>query len=173
MRLFCAVGLVALVFMAVGCGESNETTSSETTPREEPVETEPVAAEGAAWAGLRSAAGGQADRLVIPSGPVPEKVLVRRLHPGHGPALEEYDVFNANWVYFDYETGKKKQDSDSSPREDLTYSPGYILRAWWPGLHGMRVGERRELIVPSNWAYETNSRVYLVELVAIKGRNEP
>lgn len=36
------------------------------------------------------------------------------------------------------------------------------------GLEGMRVGGRRELIVPSRFAYDSGARIYLVELLKIK-----
>jgi len=163
MRLFyaCAFAAIAL-FAAAGCGSSPEATVEET------VDAGPVAAASGAWDRMREAAGPDSDRLLIPEGPEPEKVLVRRLHSGHGPALQEDDVYNASWVYFDYTTGKLRQDSDDSAPEYFTYTPGTTIKAWWPGLQEMRVGERRELVVPSDWAYKSGARVYLVELNLIK-----
>lgn len=160
----------AIALIAVGCGGSTETTAGG-EPAE--VETGEIAAPADAWAALEREAEPDADRLIIPEGPVPEKVLIRRLHPGQGPPIEEYDRYHADWITFDYESGKIEQDSRDSAPERFTYTPGTTVKAWWPGLQGMRIGERRELVVPADWAWGTNSRVYLVELTEIKRRSSP
>ena len=45
---------------------------------------------------------------------------------------------------------------------------GEVRDGWETGLKGMRVGGRRELILPSMLAYGTGALIYIVELLAIE-----
>jgi hypothetical protein len=172
MRLLCALVLAALVLQVAGCGESSEATEQEapaSTPQtEETAELRPIAARSGGWRELRRAVGPRAHRLIIPHGQPPEKVTVRRLRPGRGPVLQEDDTFHADYVYFDYETGEAREESEKDSRAAYFYTPGAMVEAWWSGLRDMRVGEQREIIAPSHSVYGLPPRVYLVELTEIE-----
>lgn len=43
-----------------------------------------------------------------------------------------------------------------------------MMQGWKIGLRGMRVGEQREFILPSRFAYGTDAVVYVVELLSIE-----
>lgn len=51
---------------------------------------------------------------------------------------------------------------------EIDFGPGLEVEGWEKGMIGMRVGGRRELIVPSKMAYGTGALVYVVDLLRVK-----
>ena len=103
----------------------------------------------------------------MPTGPPPDEVVIEDIREGEGAELEMYRKFTLNYVNFDYETGEQREKV-WSPRS-LTWDWGYeqLVDGLEIGLEGMRVGGLRELIVPSDLAYNDGARVYLVELLKV------
>jgi len=102
---------------------------------------------------------------VFPKGPPPENVVTKDLRVGRGPKLHWGDPFVMNYVGFDYqthETFQRQWGGDQSMH--WTYGKE-MVQAFVRGLQGMRVGGRREIIAPSNMAYNSGAVIYLVELI--------
>lgn len=190
MRRISVIVALVLALAAVGCGgsESSEVTkesSAETTAASpKPLFAREMRAEGKEWlraaaaatpekrsiprwAGLEKAAGPQAGRVVLPHGPPPEEVVIKDLRVGKGPKLEPGDIFGADYTSFDYRTGQQEQRSSNGSAALFFYGVGELVKAWEPGLKGMRAGGVREMIVPGSWAYGSPV-VYVLRLVTVE-----
>lgn len=103
---------------------------------------------------------------MVPSGPPPKKMVIEELKKGHGASIKAGQQFTANFVGVNYKTGKPfETDWEPSPFS-WHFGTHEMVRGLEVGLRGMRVGERRKLIVPSHLAYGRGALVYLVELLA-------
>jgi len=111
------------------------------------------------WGPLKKAASAP-QRVLIPSDPSPKKVVVRDLKVGQGHTLRYGDSFVVKYVAFSL-TGEELE------RQDLSWElgPGRVIKGWVIGLPGMRVGGRRELVIPSRLAYHDGDRIYVIELL--------
>lgn len=87
-------------------------------------------------------------------GPAPKRLVIREIVKGTGPKAKSGDVLTVNYVGALYSNGKV---FDSSWRRDETFTfplgRREVIEGWERGLTGMRVGGRRELIIPSVLAY--------------------
>src|SRR6187402_1186357 len=85
--------------------------------------------------------------VVVPSEPPPSELVVNVLDEGDGPALEKGDKFVIQFVGVNYETGKPFE-THWGKKSTFYYYDDELIEAWETGLEGMKVGERRELVVP-------------------------
>ena len=63
--------------------------------------------------------------------------------------LNTVEVNYTGWLYVN---GKRGQQFDSGPFK-LTLGQGMVIKGWDEGLQGMRVGGKRELIIPPDLGY--------------------
>jgi peptidylprolyl isomerase len=92
--------------------------------------------------------------VTVPSTAPPSKLVTKDLIPGTGTAASAGKTVTVNYVGVLYKTGK---EFDSSWRRNQPFttplSPGSVIPGWVEGLSGMKVGGRRELIVPPSLGY--------------------
>jgi peptidylprolyl isomerase len=122
----------------------------------------------------------------LPQGGVPKKLVVKRLRPGWGVEAGKGDdlftMFTAEFA----ETGKQLESTWEPGRSPFSFHLGReeTNPGWEKGLRGMKVGERRELIVPPGMASRfatlpsRDTLAYVIELIAVRppqldGRHEP
>jgi peptidylprolyl isomerase len=104
--------------------------------------------------------------VIAHHGPVPKKLIVKDLRPGTGAVLKKGKTMHVKYKSFDYRTARRYEDWWSEPF--ITgFGKGESLGAWETGLKGMRVGGRRELIVPPKQAYFHVPVIYVLELVSV------
>lgn len=166
MKKLLVFGLLVLISLQLaGCGSSDEAGSSakpQSGPAaEEPANPPPERADPRDWASLKRVAGRYSDRLLIPSGPSPKRVVTRDLKVGSGPVLQAGDSFLVRYVSWVYGEGWISENYWRPPVEK-TWGKGIQIDGWEVGLKGMRLGGMRELIVPAPMAYGINTRVYIV-----------
>lgn len=190
MKIFIAALLLALALVAGGCGSSGETSSTpeETAaaqtkappaeeaepPAEELSEFEKTPAEEAQlkkeyanlgrWKTLKKAAGDKAGDLIIPVGPPPEKLLIRDLREGHGTKLDKHDQYQLEYLGFDYSSGELVENSWRDEGIWWVFGTGEANDARELGMRGMRVGDVRELVVPTSISHDNDAAVYLFRL---------
>lgn len=104
----------------------------------------------------------------VPSGPPPKEVLIKDVKVGRGVEIEPRNRFTTAYVALDYQSGDPVEDYWQSESFNWCWRTGELTKGWEIGLEGMRVGGRRELIVPSNLAYESGARVYMIELLSVE-----
>jgi len=105
--------------------------------------------------------------VIAHGGPVPKRLIVRDLRPGSGAVLKKGAIGTFKYKSFDYRTGRRYEDWWRSPFH-TGFGKGESLGAWETGLKGMRVGGRRELIVPPAQAYTHVPVIYVIELASVR-----
>lgn len=131
------VSLCALLAFA-GCGGSSDssTGSSESTAAttESAAKTKPT--------------------VTVPPGPPPPKVAIKELEKGSGAEAKSGDEVTVQYVGVDFKNGKEF-DSSWSRNEPFSFKlgAGEVIPGWDLGVKGMKVGGRRELVIPPQFAY--------------------
>jgi peptidylprolyl isomerase len=117
-------------------------------------------------------------KVVVPKGPPPKKLVVKDLEEGSGAEAKAYDLITVQYVGVDYKSGREF-DSSWSGGEPFSFTLGgdEVIKGWDRGLKGMKVGGRRELIIPPALAYgeagtgsipPNETLVFVVDLVSIQ-----
>ena len=92
--------------------------------------------------------------VVVPTGPAPTKLIVRDLVVGTGQTAKKGDTVTVNYVGVLFKTGKEFDSSWSRNQPFTTaLSTGSVIPGWVQGIPGMKVGGRRELIIPPSLGY--------------------
>lgn len=118
------------------------------------------------WTRLERAAGNESGRLIIPSGPLPKKLVVRELRAGKGRLLEPKHLVWFRYVALNFATGEVSHQAWRPPF-NASYRNGELADAVEIGMQGMRVGGVRELIAPSRLVYGGAPLVYLIKLIRV------
>jgi peptidylprolyl isomerase len=117
-------------------------------------------------------------KVTPPSGPAPKKLETKELIAGTGAEAKKGDKVTVNYVGVLYKGGKEFDASwKRSETFPFTLGEGQVIKGWDQGIVGMKVGGRRELIIPSELAYgKTGSPptippnaplVFVVDLLAV------
>lgn len=122
-------------------------------------------------------------KVATPADPPPEDLVVRSLIDGTGPEARDGDVLTVQYVGIYYDgrpftnSWKRGQQFDFElGAEEVAINPG-----WEEGLQGMRVGERRELVIPPKLQQRGGARpdakpsdtlIYVIDLLGITDPEE-
>ncbi|MDX6602940.1 MAG: hypothetical protein QOF13_2142 [Solirubrobacterales bacterium] len=157
MKIFVPVVVVCLALASAGCAGDGSAGSK--AARSSSGATDVAATE--------SSGSDEAPKVTVPKGPPPEKLVVNDLEQGSGAALSgPDDEIVLNYVGVDYKTGKVFESTwDQGEPAKLRFGGGELIEGWEQGLAGMRVGGRRELIIPSKLAYGKGALIFVVELL--------
>ncbi len=113
-----------------------------------------------------------------PSGPAPKTLVTKELIVGTGPEAKAGDSVTVNYVGVLYKGGKPF-DASWNRHEPFTFTlgKGQVIKGWDQGVAGMKVGGRRELIIPSELGYgatgsppkipPNSALVFVVDLLAV------
>jgi len=93
-------------------------------------------------------------KVTAPSGAAPTKLVVKDLVKGTGPEAKLGQPVTVNYVGVLFHGGKEF-DASWKRSEPFTFmlGRGQVIPGWDQGVAGMRVGGRRELIIPAELAY--------------------
>jgi peptidylprolyl isomerase len=92
--------------------------------------------------------------VTVPAGPAPTHLVTKDLVTGTGQTATAGATVTVNYVGVLYKTGKEFDSSWSRNQPFTTaLTSGSVIPGWVQGIPGMRVGGRRELIIPANLAY--------------------
>jgi peptidylprolyl isomerase len=117
--------------------------------------------------------------VTVPNGPPPKQLVENDLVAGNGAAVKNGDEVTAHYVGYGYQRGKQF-DASWDRGEPITFpiGAGAVIKGWDQGLRGMKVGGRRELIIPPSLAYgpagsppaigPNETLIFVVDLVGIK-----
>jgi len=141
---------------------STTTTSSTTTPNVPTPTSGPLATE---------------PKITVPKGAAPKSLQTKDLIKGTGAAAAVGDTVSVNYVGALYSNGTVfdaswlRHQVFSTPLE-----PTSVIQGWVDGIAGMKVGGRRELIIPPALGYGKNGTsgipgnatlIFVVDLLAV------
>jgi peptidylprolyl isomerase len=168
--LISTFALCALLAVA-GCGSSGDSSSSST---ESTGSTSTSAEESTTPATKKTK-----PQVTVPKGAPPKQLVVKELEEGTGAEAKAGDEVTVQYVGVDYKSGKEF-DSSWSRHEPFAFQlgVGQVIPGWDQGIEGMKVGGRRELIIPPELAYgeagsppaigPNETLVFVVDLLAVK-----
>jgi peptidylprolyl isomerase len=116
-------------------------------------------------------------KVEVPQGPPPKKLVVNDIEEGTGPVAKKGDEVTVHYVGVDYKTGKQF-DASWDREETFTFIVGgrLVIKGWDQGVEGMKVGGRRELVVPPEFGYGSqqvgtikpnSTLVFVIDLLAV------
>lgn len=157
MRLLVAIVVCCCAVAALGCGGGDGGGTTTGTISEDP-----------RFGTISGGEGQQPPKIEPPDRPPPKQPLVRDLEVGSGPVAHRDDVVEVHYIGVNYATGEQQYRHwpPEAPLEVSLDAPG-DGEAWKDGIVGMRVGGRRELIIPSRLLYRTGTVDYVVELAKV------
>jgi peptidylprolyl isomerase len=169
-RLLALTLTAGLAIAAAGCGSSDDNSTSSSAASSD---TSSTAATQPATAQPRPK-----PKVTVPSGQPPKKLIVKDLIKGTGPAAKSGDPITVNYIGVNYANGKPFDNSyDRGQPFPFQLGGGQVITGWDNGLVGMRVGGRRQLIIPPSQGYGPQGQppvikpnetlVFVVDLLSI------
>jgi peptidylprolyl isomerase len=85
-------------------------------------------------------------------GPAPTELVITDIIVGDGPEALPGSTVVVHYVGVDFETGEQF-DSSWDRNESISFPLQGLIAGWQEGIPGMKVGGRRQLIIPPAMAY--------------------
>jgi peptidylprolyl isomerase len=112
------------------------------------------------------------------TGKAPTTLVVRDIKKGTGALVKNGQTLTMNYVGVSCSTGKAF-DASYPRKQPFTFKigAGQVIKGWDQGILGMRVGGRRELVIPASLGYgptgsgsikPNETLIFVVDLVAAK-----
>lgn len=93
-------------------------------------------------------------KVVPPTGPPPKKLVIKDLIKGTGPVAKASSTVTVQYVGVLYANGTQFDASwNDGAGKPVTFPLSGVIKGWQEGIPGMRVGGRRELIIPPSLGY--------------------
>jgi peptidylprolyl isomerase len=93
-------------------------------------------------------------KVAIPSGAPPKTLEIKDLIKGTGPAATASSTVTVQYVGVLYKGGKQFDASwNDGSGQPVQLPLSGVIKGWQEGIPGMRVGGRRELIIPASLGY--------------------
>jgi hypothetical protein len=100
---------------------------------------------------------GKAPTVTVPTGAAPTVMELSNLITGHGAVARQNDTVEMQYVLATYSTRKVVQSSWTSSAFTTTLTDTSVIPGFFDGVVGMRVGGRRELVIPPSLGYGDES----------------
>jgi peptidylprolyl isomerase len=174
-KLLLIVGVCLALLIVAGCGSDDSSTTSSSSGSTE----ESSAPEEAESSEAESTKKKTKPKVTVPKGAPPKQLVTKDLEEGSGAEAKAGDEVTVQYVGVNYKTGKEF-DSSWSRSEPFTFplGEGFVIPGWDEGVAGMKVGGRRELIIPPELGYGSTGSppaippnetlVFVVDLEAVE-----
>jgi peptidylprolyl isomerase len=118
-------------------------------------------------------------KITVPSGAAPKTLVSKDIITGTGAAAKDGDEISVDYVGATYSNGKVFSASWSNGKGlgfPFQLGAGTVIPGWEEGIVGMRVGGRRELIIPPSLAYGSVARtgipanstlIFIIDLIGV------
>jgi FKBP-type peptidyl-prolyl cis-trans isomerase len=123
--------------------------------------------------------GGMTDRTKpefdAPSVPAPADLVIRDIIEGDGAEAKPGDTVTVHYAGVEFDSGEEF-DSSWGRGETIQFPLRGLIQGWQDGIPGMKVGGRRELIIPPHLAYgpvggghflSGKTLIFIIDLVAV------
>lgn len=109
-------------------------------------------------------------------GPAPQELVITDLVEGSGAEAKPGDTVDVHYVGVEFDTGEQF-DASWDRGESITFPLAGLIAGWQEGIPGMRVGGRRQLVIPPELAYgpeggghrlSGKTLVFVIDLLAVK-----
>jgi peptidylprolyl isomerase len=153
-RTFAGLALLAAAGLIAGCGGSSSESSIGVGVENKSDESLAKSTETAVAKTPTSGPLATEPKVTPPSGSAPTKLVSKDLITGTGTEAKSGDTVTVNYVGVLYKGGKEF-DASWKRKEPFQFKlgEGQVIKGWDQGVVGMKVGGRRELIIPSELAY--------------------
>jgi peptidylprolyl isomerase len=174
MRRYLVILPVLLAVLALSaCGGGSK--SDETAARPTATPTDPPPGKVT----VTGALGTKPKIKVTPDNPTPPgKLVIKDLHKGKGKAAKPGDTVTVQYVGSLYRNNSVFDNSwDRGKPFPFQLGQGQVIPGWDAGVKGMKVGGRRELVIPPEQAYgakgsgpigPNETLVFVVDLLNVK-----
>ena len=159
---WCALAAIAVALAGCGSGGSstitvgneNNADNALIKSSEKTASTSTAASTGATAKTPTSGPLASKPKVTVPSGAAPTRLVTKELIKGTGAEAKSGEKVTVNYVGVLYKNGKEF-DSSWKRSEPFAFElgKGQVIQGWDQGVAGMKVGGRRELIIPSELAY--------------------
>ncbi|MEU4360238.1 FKBP-type peptidyl-prolyl cis-trans isomerase [Streptomyces virginiae] len=96
--------------------------------------------------------------IELPGGDAPQELTIRDLVVGDGPEAKPGRVVRVHYVGVTFESGAEFDASwDRDQPFKFAVGGGRVIKGWDRGIRGMKVGGRREIVVPPRLGYGNQS----------------
>jgi peptidylprolyl isomerase len=155
---------VALAILLAGCGSSSNSSTigvgNESDVNSVPTvageKTASTASTPTSTTATTPTSGPLATKPKVPatSGAAPKTLVTKEIIKGTGPEAKPGESVTVNYVGVLYHGGKEF-DASWKRSEPFTFAlgKGQVIKGWDQGVAGMKVGGRRELIIPAELGY--------------------
>ncbi|KOG24291.1 FKBP-type peptidyl-prolyl cis-trans isomerase [Streptomyces wedmorensis] len=117
----------------------------------------------------------------FPGGEPPKDLEIKDLWEGDGDVAAAGDFVKVHYVGVAFSTGEEFDASwNRGSALDFNLGAGQVIQGWDQGIQGMKVGGRRQLIIPAHLAYGDRGAgsaiapgetlIFVCDLVAVKKR---
>ncbi|MFB6842273.1 FKBP-type peptidyl-prolyl cis-trans isomerase [Streptomyces sp. NPDC056361] len=117
----------------------------------------------------------------FPGGEPPKDLEIKDLWEGDGEVAAAGDFVKVHYVGVAFSTGEEFDASwNRGSALDFNLGAGQVIQGWDQGIQGMKVGGRRQLIIPAHLAYGDRGAgsaiapgetlIFVCDLVAVKKR---
>jgi peptidylprolyl isomerase len=157
-----------LALAAAGCGGSDDSSTEASAPNG-----------SASTESTSKPAKKTKPKVTVPTGAPPKQLVTKELEEGTGATAEAGDEVSVQYVGVGYESGEEF-DASWDRGEPFTFQlgAGQVITGWDKGVEGMKVGGRRELIIPPGLAYgpagsppvigKNETLIFVIDLLAVK-----
>jgi peptidylprolyl isomerase len=131
---------LALAIAVAGCGGGSDDSSSDSTTS------------GSSTESSLTDTSKKPD-VTVPTGISPEKFAYKDIVEGTGAAAKPGDKVTVQYVGVGFDSEKEFDASWGGEPFSFTLGGGEVIKGWDQGVEGMKVGGRRELVIPGSLAY--------------------
>lgn len=107
-------------------------------------------------------------QIKLSSDPPPKKLIIRDIEEGDGPGAERGDKILVDDIGVYYGNGVEFENTWEAGKPEKYRLGSELIRGWQLGMEGMKVGGRRELVVPGNLGYQEGALIFVIDLRAIE-----
>ncbi len=138
---------LALAIAVAGCGGGSDDSSSDSTASSDSTSSGDSANSSITDTSTKPV-------VTVPKGVSPDKFAYKDIVEGTGAVAKSGDKVTVQYVGVGFDS-EKEFDSSWSRSEPLSFTlgTGEVIKGWDQGVEGMKVGGRRELVIPGELAY--------------------